>query len=571
MQGLPIIPIRDSPSMDSVYTPRSATPESHSHADDIDPQLVDLCDSPLSPMLQPLSQLEHILGTIELQSRVRRDACGPTILIYYQTLLTQQLKSVGKARLKISLSLALIAHYRTSSSLSTALWSYLGLNNSMDWEGISAIMRISLEESTSNLLEEWNNTDAGDLDDDEQRGLDEGNRKRIYSQFSECVTGFLLIDGRVCIATMHNQIVSYKSIESEEGTIDMNSIYTDTSNLSGSTIHVSDFSSLKEETRGSYSVTLTLETEQQQKTKILVPYGHRTQQKKWIESIQMSFIRGRIQYMSKEENRGHETIQENAVEAISSFTSLSKQIRVSLMQEEQYGGVIGATLTAMREFPHNYNIQYWGLGAINNFTLKVDYGKMIAGREGAVQVLSDAVRHFSNDTPLQIRACLTVQTLASGVEYNKRDQELQMLALGSLSNLLTSDDVVHEVSDEGVQCITKSMLTFPNNFNIQFYGMGALVNLTHNDHCTKALMSQETMLSVMDAINTFNDNELLIHRGLCYIHSVVKSDEGMDLVVPLIPDDFLSNISATFVQNEHIQLLVEECTPYLKSRWTDYK
>lgn len=46
----------------------------------------------------------------------------------------------------------------------------------------------------------------------------------------------------------------------------------------------------------------------------------------------------------------------------------------------------------------------------------VDFAKTIAGREGAIEILMSCINNFKNDSALQIRACLTIQTLSSGGE-----------------------------------------------------------------------------------------------------------------------------------------------------------
>lgn len=70
------------------------------------------------------------------------------------------------------------------------------------------------------------------------------------------------------------------------------------------TIDIYNCTTMSEESKGSYAVTLTLDDTNRKKSKILIPYAQRAEQKKWLDAINILFIKGRVQYMSLEQNTG---------------------------------------------------------------------------------------------------------------------------------------------------------------------------------------------------------------------------------------------------------------------------
>lgn len=73
-------------------------------------------------------------------------------------------------------------------------------------------------------------------------------------------------------------------------------------------INIHECTELTEEDKGNYAVTLMLDDNDHKKYKILIPYGHRAEQHKWIDNINSAFIRGRVRFMSLEENIGKHLI-----------------------------------------------------------------------------------------------------------------------------------------------------------------------------------------------------------------------------------------------------------------------
>lgn len=91
--------------------------------------------------------------------------------------------------------------------------------------------------------------------------------------------------------------------------------------------------------------------------------------------------------------------------------------------------------------------------------LTVDYNKLIAGKEGAIDAITKSMNQFSTEIELQITATKTLTGLAFGIEYNKvlitarglntiinntnnfrKNPELLIINLGCLANLTSADD-----------------------------------------------------------------------------------------------------------------------------------
>eukprot|EP01117_Protostelium_nocturnum_P014487 TRINITY_DN5512_c0_g1_i1.p1 TRINITY_DN5512_c0_g1~~TRINITY_DN5512_c0_g1_i1.p1 ORF type:complete len:601 (+),score=238.05 TRINITY_DN5512_c0_g1_i1:39-1805(+) len=546
---------------------------------DIDPQLRDLMSGELNSLVIPFHRLEQVITNFSLEGdashfasklkEISKSNANWGIIFGYEELLYQ-------SQLKISLCLAFIAQYRTVGTMKS-LWNFLTADYStLDFPYRSSLLKKELEETIDLILDSWGKLGIhSDNFNHSSKILKEEERNE---EKEEILMGYLLIDDKMQFGIYKDRKLYYKVMELLDK-IDLKKVMEEIEEEEStySVINIEEIRRLEEETKGSYAHTLTFEDNNGKVTKVLIPYSHRPIQKKWIDALITTFIRGRTNYMTKEEHLGHESIQENALEAICKFGNLSKPVRVDLVKKGAIQGILGP----MRAFEKNYNVQYWGLGAINNFTLKVDYSKMVAGRGGVVEILLNAMKNFGDDIPLQIRACLTMQSLAYGVEYNKvviinsggievianilarfrRDQELQMVALGCLSNLSSSDEHTHILKCKAIDSISKSMLFFPDNFNIQFYAIGALVNLSQNEATKKAVISPEIVMVTVTAMRTFHDNELLIHRGLCYIQAILMDEDGRDLVFNEAGANFLNKVSRAFPSSAKIQELIEVSTP----------
>jgi hypothetical protein len=131
-------------------------------------------------------------------------------------------------------------------------------------------------------------------------------------------------------------------------------------------------------------------------------------------------------------------------------------------------GGMKQVIAAMNSFHDNYLLHRAAIASIQNISAKgtggfgvsytlVDYNKLIAGKEGAIDAIAKSMNQFSSDIELQIVATKTLTGLAFGIEYNKvlitarglttlinntnnfrKNPELLIINLGCLANLTSA-------------------------------------------------------------------------------------------------------------------------------------